>query len=258
MHIRSYLSVLLAVMLVVATCGCLGFGDEGDDGDDDPNQNPTCSLGVQDGLLVKEVPANFTFIMTASDEDGEIATWILDVDDGSDDYAGNDTPPTTLGHEYDEVGLYNVRLTVSDDEGAMGMVSILIEVRLAPSENSTPQGSFSKVQMVNPSEMRLTFAMVSPTTLWDWCSITVNPPGLENESYTMVLERGVFSYDVEGELNGVCYINITDVDIGVAEEIDNGDYITIVGIDDLQSGEWSITLVYNDTDNVITYELVTI
>jgi PKD repeat protein len=80
------------------------------------NQPPTCSLyaNPKSGNL----PLTVTFYMSASDPDGSISAWVLDVNgDGNADYQGYGNPPSTKTHTYTTAGSYNVILGVIDDEG---------------------------------------------------------------------------------------------------------------------------------------------
>ncbi|PKK81801.1 MAG: hypothetical protein CVT47_00565 [Thermoplasmata archaeon HGW-Thermoplasmata-2] len=56
--------------------------------------------------------------MTASDSDGTIVSWSLDIDnDGNAEYAGTGSP-TTQAHTYTVAGTYTAKLAVADDGGS--------------------------------------------------------------------------------------------------------------------------------------------
>ena len=91
------------------------------------NQPPTCSLTASPSS--GEAPLTTTFYMNASDPDGYITSWELDVDnDGIAEYGGNGNPPATQQHTYTEPGDYTAKLTVWDDDGATGYDTTLITV----------------------------------------------------------------------------------------------------------------------------------
>jgi hypothetical protein len=103
------------------------------------NQPPTCTLDATPDFGL--VPLSTTFTMTASDPDGTIASWALDVDnDGSAEYSGSGSP-TTQGHTYNTPGVYTAKLTVWDDLGATGTdteVVTVVEPNLPPDVPSSP------------------------------------------------------------------------------------------------------------------------
>lgn len=81
------------------------------------NNPPTCLLSASP--TSGTAPLTVTFSMSASDSDGTIASWQLDVDnDGTAEYSGSGTPPATQTHTYNEPGTYTAKLTVTDDDEA--------------------------------------------------------------------------------------------------------------------------------------------
>lgn len=98
------------------------------------NQRPTCSLFV--GTNSGYAPFSVTFIISASDPDGSISSWELDVDnDGSADYSGTGNPPSTKQYTYNNVGTYTASLTVIDNRGATASYTRTIIVSEAPLES---------------------------------------------------------------------------------------------------------------------------
>lgn len=95
------------------------------------NSPPSCSLTVDTSTGVAPVPV--TFSLTASDSDGHISLWRLDVDgDGRADYGDTGIAPYQKYHIYKETGTYTATLTVEDDRGADASAtveSIIIEAQ---------------------------------------------------------------------------------------------------------------------------------
>ncbi|RZN36947.1 MAG: PKD domain-containing protein [Methanophagales archaeon ANME-1-THS] len=83
-----------------------------------PNQLPTCSLSANPKS--GSAPLTVTFSMSASDPDGWISAWVLDVNgDGNADYSGTGNPPATQQHTYQNAGSYTPILAVSDNDSAV-------------------------------------------------------------------------------------------------------------------------------------------
>ncbi len=81
------------------------------------NQPPTCSVTANPSS--GDAPLNVTFSLSASDPDGSITAWVLDVNgDGDADYSGTGNPPSTISHTYNSPGGYSVVLMVSDNDEA--------------------------------------------------------------------------------------------------------------------------------------------
>ncbi|MCD6473970.1 MAG: PKD domain-containing protein [Thermoplasmata archaeon] len=81
------------------------------------NNPPVCSLSASP--TSGDAPLTVTFYMSASDSDGTIASWQLDVDnDGTAEYSGSGTPPATQTHTYNDPGTYTAKLTVTDNDEA--------------------------------------------------------------------------------------------------------------------------------------------
>jgi len=95
-----------------------------------PNQAPTCSLSAMP--TSGNVPLTVTFTMSASDPDGLISVWGLDVNgDGSAEYLGAGNPPSTQTYTYTTPGTYSVALAVLDDDGANCWKAVTIVANVA-------------------------------------------------------------------------------------------------------------------------------
>jgi PKD repeat protein len=85
--------------------------------------------------------------MTATDIDGTIASWALDINnDGTADYSGSGSPPATQTHTYSTAGTYTAKLTVVDDDSASGFKTVIITVtppNTAPNTPTKPTGPTS-------------------------------------------------------------------------------------------------------------------
>ena len=101
------------------------------------NSPPTCTLSADP--TSGDVSLFTTFSMSASDSDGTIESWELDVDnDGNAEYFGNDTLPASQIHTYSTSGVFTAKLTVWDDDGATGSRTVTITVNPPNSPPNTP------------------------------------------------------------------------------------------------------------------------
>ncbi|MEM2715964.1 MAG: tandem-95 repeat protein, partial [Candidatus Thermoplasmatota archaeon] len=90
------------------------------------NQPPTCSLNAN--VSHGYAPLYVNFIMNASDADGNIIAWELDVNnDGIAEYNGS-ALPSTVQHVYANPGNFKAKLIVRDDKGAISTANISIYV----------------------------------------------------------------------------------------------------------------------------------
>jgi serine protease len=109
------------------------------------NSAPTCTLTANPTSGV--VPLTTTFSMTATDTDGTIASWALDINnDGTAEYSGSGRPPATQTHTYSTTGTYTAKLTVVDDDSASGFKTVIITVtppNTAPKTPTKPTGPTS-------------------------------------------------------------------------------------------------------------------
>jgi len=120
-----------------------------------PNQAPTCSLSASPRSGT--APLAVTFSMSASDPDGSVSAWLLDVDgDGNADFSGNGAPPSTRSYTYTSPGNYSARLVVSDDDGASDLDTETVNVG---SENQPPSCSLSASPRSGSAPLTVTFSM---------------------------------------------------------------------------------------------------
>lgn len=106
------------------------------------NQPPTCTLSVAPSSGY--VPLVVKFFMSASDPDGSIALWSLDVNnDGRAEYSGSGSPPKIKNHTYQNPGTYIAKLKVTDNNGATATATKKITV-------SSPSGPTNGLPKIIP------------------------------------------------------------------------------------------------------------
>jgi len=116
-HWKAVVMVCLLSTLVVGLSACRGFF----------GQAPIAFIDPDDGGDA-EVPVTITFDISGStDPDGTIGSYVLDFGDGSTDAEGTDVADV-ITHDYEESGSYTVLLTVTDNDGRIGMASATIQV----------------------------------------------------------------------------------------------------------------------------------
>lgn len=125
---RSFHLLALAAALTAAIAACGGDGGNGN-GNEDPDADFT--------FACTQLACTFT---DASTDDGSIASWSWNFDDGS-------AAVTTqnAAHTYAAAGTYDVALTVTDNEGADATVTKQVVVTTTPPENQPPVADFTAV-----------------------------------------------------------------------------------------------------------------
>ncbi len=109
--------ICLVTFMAMGLAACRGFF----------GQAPIALL-VTDAAGDQEVPITITFDISGStDPDGTIAAYDLDFDDGSTHATGTDVTDV-ITHDYDEAEIYTVLLTITDNDGRIGMVNVVVTV----------------------------------------------------------------------------------------------------------------------------------
>ncbi len=114
---KRFAVLCLLVALAVGLAACRGFF----------GQAPI-ALMVIDTAGDEEVPVSVTFDISGSnDPDGTIASFELDFGDGSTTATGTDVT-TPIPHTYEEAGTFTVVLTITDNDGRIGMVNDVLVI----------------------------------------------------------------------------------------------------------------------------------
>jgi len=109
--------VCLLLTLAGALTACRGFF----------GQAPIALLVVDQGND-QEVPVMVTFDLSGSnDPDGTIASYELEFGDGSAARTGTDVS-VAVTHEYDTAGTYTILLTITDNDGRIGMTNAVVTI----------------------------------------------------------------------------------------------------------------------------------
>lgn len=104
------------------------------------NIPPLCSIMV--APLWGESPFHVTFTCNATDSDGVIASWTLDVEsDGHSEFGSDGAPPVYQDYTYILPGNYTARLRVTDDDGAVSFATVNLSVTEPP--NLSPIANFT-------------------------------------------------------------------------------------------------------------------
>jgi PKD repeat protein len=106
---RKYFLVGLFLILVMFLVSCNGNG--GPTPPITPNQSPTASFTADPTSGVAPLDVSFN-ASNSSDSDGSITSYAWDFKDGA---TGSGQ---TINHTFSSIGSYNVKLTVTDNEGA--------------------------------------------------------------------------------------------------------------------------------------------
>lgn len=114
---KRFVALCLIAALGVGLAACRGFF----------GQAPIAFV-VPDAGGDTEVPVTVTFDLSdSSDPDGTIASFELDFGDGSTVETGTDVS-IAIPHEYAEAGTYTVILTITDNDGRIGMDNAVLTI----------------------------------------------------------------------------------------------------------------------------------
>ncbi|MFE3845822.1 PKD domain-containing protein [Thermoplasmatota archaeon] len=95
------------------------------------NDNPVCSFYANP--LKGNPPLEVTYHMSATDYDGFIDSWFLDIDnDGNPERSGNNNPPSQIEYTFNGGGEYLSTFQVTDNEGGTCSSNVQITVNHRP------------------------------------------------------------------------------------------------------------------------------
>ena len=136
------------------------------------NSPPTCTLTANPTSGV--APLTTIFSMTATDTDGIIASWALDINnDGTAEYSGSGSPPATQTYTYTTPGTYTAKLTVWDDDNANGFGTVTITVTQPNSAPNTPLKPSGPINGMKNRQYKYSTSTTDPNGdqvyyFWDW------------------------------------------------------------------------------------------
>ena len=123
---RKYFFVVLFLILAIFLSGCEVV----------PNQSPIASFTANPNSGV--VPLEVFFNASGSyDPDGNIVSYVWDFKDG------NTGSGKIVNHAFSSTGNYNVKLTVTDNEGATDSSTKIVTVTELTTPNQSPTASFT-------------------------------------------------------------------------------------------------------------------
>jgi len=145
---KKYFLIIAFLILAMFLVSCNGNG--GTTPPITPNQSPTASFTANptSGVAPLEVSFNAS---NSSDSDGTIINYQWDFKDG---YTGNGV---TVNHTFSSAGSYNVKLTVTDNEGATDSATKNITVTDSITTNQSPTASFTANPTSGVSPLQVTF-----------------------------------------------------------------------------------------------------
>jgi len=203
--LKKGMVVCIFLLFVIGMCGCLESNNEGNK--TPANQSPTCSLSANP--TSGNVPLTTTFYMGASDTDGNIASWSLDVNnDGNAEYSGSGLPPSTKQYTFQYSGVYSVVLIVRDDKGKTSSDSLQIivyvkQVTLDVNININQGKPIFTVETNLPQNMEFMFTVSNDTRILGQAkanvvdgTVSAGPFSLQGNPYP----SGIYNLDISSPL----------------------------------------------------------
>lgn len=129
------------------------------------NKPPICSLTAD--KTSGNAPLAVKFLISASDPDGLIAFWELDVDgDGTVEYFGSGNPPLVKTHTYQSPATFTAKLMVKDNDEAEDYCEQTIAI--SESEVLLPQSSTIEIANLSCQELSVLGSAVSKVLDEEW------------------------------------------------------------------------------------------
>jgi len=130
--VLGFIAVIVMIGLIAMAFIYSGLeGSPTESGGENPtNQSPKAHLTASptSGYASLEV----TFYLSATDSDGTISSWALDIDnDGDMDYMATGSPPTSQKHTYPTTGKYEAKFIVYDNNHSSAYDTVGITVKAA-------------------------------------------------------------------------------------------------------------------------------
>lgn len=141
---------------------------------------------------------------------------------------------------------------------AILIVAIIIAVLFLPlafeqantgNQAGTPTGSFSWVEVVSSTTVKVHIAKVSPSTSFAECDVKIVAPN--QETTTVVLKSYTANYTPSGG-------GLTSLSLSSTSTIHANDSIALVNSGSLSVGVWRVSLIYKDTEETIMERAVVV
>ncbi|MEP0815135.1 MAG: PKD domain-containing protein, partial [bacterium] len=169
------------------------------------NSRPAAS--AQANPSFGQAPLGVTFIATAEDMDGEIALYAWDFEgDGTYDAIGE-----VVNHTYALEGTYNVKLRVTDNEGAWDVDTVAVAV--GPAANMPPSAVLQAFPVSGDAPLAVTFD-ASGSSDPDGRIVSFHWDFGGDGGFEVMTRNPVFAhtYDAPGIYNAICLVTDEDGD----------------------------------------------